>query len=162
MEGNMGVSDGDQQRRDRPLRWGTAGPLSSAGATAGTLAKAGESTSAPTLDRVSTTRYLRPRVRPLVPAAKALGETLRSSEVLRQLSSQASQGQARLELVKLAIPRPLQASVLAGGVDEQGWTLLVRNAAAAAKLRMLKPHLQLLLQERFGPGELRIKLLSSP
>ena len=34
-----------------------------------------------------------------------------------------------------------------------------RNAAAAAKLRQMKPQLQMLLAERFGPGELRIKLL---
>jgi hypothetical protein len=49
--------------------------------------------------------------------------------------------------------------VLAGGTDEDGWTLLARNAAAAAKLRQMKPQLQMLLAERFGPGELRIKLL---
>ena len=73
----------------------------------------------------------------------------------------AAAAQARLEVVKLGIPRPLHAAVLAGGVDDTGWTLLARNAAAAAKLRMLKPHLQLLLQERFGTGELRIKLLAA-
>lgn len=106
-------------------------------------------------------RYLSPRVRPVVPPAQALGETLRGDAQLRQLASLAAAGQARLEVVKLAIPKSLHAAVLAGGVDEQGWTLLARNAAAAAKLRMLKPHLQLLLQERFGPGELRLKLLGS-
>jgi len=95
-----------------------------------------------------------------VPRAQALRDTLQRDAGLQQLTQAARAGQARLETVKLAIPKALHAAVAAGGVDEAGWTLLVKNAAAAAKLRMLRPHLQLLLQERFGAGELRIKLMS--
>ncbi len=110
---------------------------------------------------MSATRYLNARVRPIVPAATPLRETLRESEQLRALTHVAAASRARLETVKPAIPKALHAALLAGGVDDTGWTLLARNAAAAAKLRMLKPHLQLLLQERFGPGELRIKLMAA-
>lgn len=95
----------------------------------------------------------------MVPKAQALRETLHQHASLQQLTRMALSNQERLATVKLGIPKSMHAAVLAGGVDESGWTLLARNAAVAAKLRQLRPHLQLLLQERFGPGELRIKLL---
>lgn len=97
----------------------------------------------------------------MVPRARALADTLQRDAGLLALTRAARAGEERLATVKLAIPKALHAAVVAGGVDEAGWTLLVKNAAAAAKLRMLRPHLQLLLTERFGPGELRIKLMAS-
>ncbi len=97
----------------------------------------------------------------MVPRARALVDTLQRDAGLLALTRAARAGEERLATVKLAIPKALHAAVVAGGVDEAGWTLLVKNAAAAAKLRMLRPHLQLLLTERFGPGELRIKLMAS-
>lgn len=106
-------------------------------------------------------RYLRPAPRPVVPRARAVADTLQRDAGLLALTRAARAGQERLDTVKLAIPKALHAAVLAGGVDVSGWTLLVKNSAAAAKLRMLRPHLQLLLTERFGPGELRIKLMSA-
>ncbi len=106
-------------------------------------------------------RYLRPSPRPVAPRARAVGDTLQRDAGLLALTRAARAGLDRLETVKLAVPKALHGALSAGGVDESGWTLLVKNAAAAAKLRMLRPHLQLLLTERFGPGELRIKLASS-
>lgn len=110
---------------------------------------------------MNSPRYLRPGLRPLVPRAQPLRETLRGHVGLQQLTQAARANQERLETVKLALPKSLHAAVAAGGLDEAGWTLLVRHAAAAAKIRQLRPHLQLLLQERFGPGELRVKLLTA-
>lgn len=124
--------------------------------------KAGQSSSGPTLSRVSSPpRYLRPQLRPLAPRAAQLRDTLRSDAGLRQLTQLARAGQDRLDTVKLAVPKALHPALAAGGVDDSGWTLLVAHAAAAARVRMLKPHLQLLLTERFGPGELRIKLMTT-
>lgn len=97
----------------------------------------------------------------MVPRARAVVDTLQRDAGLLALTRAARAGQDRLATVKLAVPKPLHAALAAGGVDEAGWTLLVKNAAAAAKLRMLRPHLQLLLTERFGPGELRIKLMTA-
>jgi hypothetical protein len=95
----------------------------------------------------------------MVPKAQALRDTLHQHASLQQLTRMAQSNQERLTTVKLGIPKALHVAILAGGLDETGWTLLARHAAAAAKLRQLRPHLQLLLQERFGPGELRIKLM---
>jgi hypothetical protein len=103
--------------------------------------------------------YLKRSTAPQVPRAQALRETLRADAALRSLTERARAAEQRLECVRLALPKGLHGAVLAGGTDEDGWTLLARNAAAAAKLRQLKPQLQMLLAERFGPGELRIKLL---
>lgn len=87
-------------------------------------------------------------------------DTLLRDAGLRSLTAAARAGQERLEIVKLAIPKALHGALAAGGVDEEGWTLLVRHAAGAAKLRQLRPQLEMLLQERFGQGVLRIKLMS--
>ena len=73
------------------------------------------------------------------------------------LSPQAQAAQARLVTVKKGLPASLHASLVAGAVDDEGWTMLVTSAAAAAKLRQFQPQLQALLQARFGPGLLRIK-----
>lgn len=109
---------------------------------------------------MSTTRYLRPSSKPLVPRAQPVRDTLQRDAGLRSLTAAAQAGLLRLETIKPAIPKALHGSLAAGGVDDEGWTLMVKHAAGAAKLRQLKPQLQMLLQERFGPGELRIKLMS--
>jgi hypothetical protein len=108
---------------------------------------------------VNNPRYLNARARPVAPKAQALRDTLQEHASLQQLTRLAQSHLERLSTVKVGIPKSLHGAILAGGLDEGGWTLLARNAAAAAKLRQLRPHLQLLLQERFGPGELRIKLM---
>ena len=101
------------------------------------------------------------RFSPAVPAPLTVGQALRGSENLVRLSGLIAGSRARLECVRAAVPKSLQASLMAGPLDDEGWSLLVRNAAAAAKLRQLKPHLELLLTERFGPRcVLRIKVLS--
>jgi hypothetical protein len=107
---------------------------------------------------VSPPRYLKGPAKPAVPRATPLRDTLQRDAGLRSLTLSARAGQERLATVKLAVPKALHAALAAGGVDEEGWTLLVLHAAAGAKLRQLKPQLELLLQERFGPGTLRIKL----
>jgi hypothetical protein len=44
-------------------------------------------------------------------------------------------------------------------LDEDGWSLLVANAAAAAKLRQLLPHLQeALLSQGFNEVPIRLKV----
>ncbi|MBH9553252.1 hypothetical protein [Inhella gelatinilytica] len=98
---------------------------------------------------------------PAVPAPLSVQQALRASDPLRELGRRMAASRDCLECVKVAIPPSLRGVVQAGPVDESGWTLLVQNAAAAAKLRQLKPHLDLLLAERMGAGiALRIKVLT--
>ena len=65
-----------------------------------------------------------------------------------------------LETVRPALPPALAAHVRAGPLDEGGWSLLVGHAAAAAKLRQLVPHLEMLLDDRgHAVRSVRIKVL---
>ncbi len=101
------------------------------------------------------------RVKPSVPAPLTVGQALRASNQLVHLGELMAGSRARLECVKAAVPRSLHGALLPGPLDAEGWSLLVRNAAAAAKLRQLKPHLELLLKERYGPEEnLRIRVMA--
>jgi hypothetical protein len=49
--------------------------------------------------------------------------------------------------VRRLLPSPLDQHVHAGPFDADGWTLLADNAAAAAKLRQLRPRLEEALRE---------------
>lgn len=102
------------------------------------------------------------RFTPAVPAPLTMAQALNANQGLVRLNEMVAGSRARLQTVMAAVPRSLQGALMAGPLDESGWTLLVRNAAAAAKLRQLQPHLELLLAERFGAGQtLRVKVLGS-
>jgi hypothetical protein len=53
-----------------------------------------------------------------------------------------AESQARHAIVALRLPEALAREVRPGPIDDEGWSLLVSNAAAAAKLRHLLPHLR--------------------
>ena len=58
-----------------------------------------------------------------------------------------------------ALPPALAASVSAGPVDDEGWSLLCANAAVAAKLRQLVPRLEEHLRDAGRPvAAIRIKV----
>ena len=82
---------------------------------------------------------------------------LRNNETLGSLLQRLQQSRQRLECIAPLLPAPLQGAVQAGPLDEAGWSLLVANAAAAAKLRQMLPELaaELLAQ---GWPELPIRL----
>lgn len=106
------------------------------------------------------TRYLPRKPAPAVPAALPVARALAAHTGLALLTQMARDAQARLQTVQSLVPAALRPSLRAGAVDEDGWTLLVTSASAAAKLRQLRPHLESALLHRHGPGELRIKLAS--
>lgn len=99
------------------------------------------------------------RFTPAVPAPLTMSQALGAHQGLVRLNELAAGSRERLKTVMAAVPKSLQGALMAGPLDDQGWTLLVRNAAAAAKLRQLQPHLEILLAERYGPSTLRVKLL---
>ena len=82
---------------------------------------------------------------------------LRNNEALGSLLQRLRQSKRRLACVAPLLPTTLQAAVQAGPLDETGWSLLVANAAAAAKLRQMMPELAAALQAQ-GWSDLPIRL----
>lgn len=98
---------------------------------------------------------------PLVPAALPLGAALGRSEPLALLRARLQDSNARLDAVRDLLPGPLLAQVAAGPVDDEGWSLLVANGSAAAKLRQLRPRLEeALRQGGWQVSAVRIKVQS--
>jgi hypothetical protein len=57
------------------------------------------------------------------------------------------------------LPLGLAAQVSAGPVDDEGWSILCANAAVAAKLRQLVPHLEQRLRDAGKPvAAIRVKV----
>lgn len=83
-----------------------------------------------------------------VPLPTALPRALDEHPVLKHLREQIRASNACLESVRDLLPPPLQTAVRAGPIEGERWTLLVGNAAVAAKLRQLGPRLEKRLIER--------------
>lgn len=98
--------------------------------------------------------------RPSVPDPTPLAQALREHESLARLGELMQASNRRLRLIEPALPAALRPSVLAGPLDDQGWSLLAANAAVAAKLRQLQPRLEALLaQAGVQPSQIRIRIL---
>jgi hypothetical protein len=107
----------------------------------------------------STPRYLAPKaVRASVPDPMPVAQALRAHESLVRLGERLEASRRRLRVIAPALPGSLVASIEAGPLDEEGWSLLVANAAVAAKLRHLLPRLEALLAQAGLPGRIRVKL----
>ena len=83
-----------------------------------------------------------------VPAALPIDDAIRGSAPLSRLRDRLDDSSRRFEAIHDLLAPALAAQVAAGPVDEEGWTLLATNAAAAAKLRQLLPRIGQRLQER--------------
>ncbi|KOC20463.1 hypothetical protein GL58_13335 [Comamonas testosteroni] len=64
---------------------------------------------------------------------------MESSPTLARLAALTQDSSNRLKAVLPLIPPMLRASLQAGPIDEDGWCLIVKNNAAAAKVRQLLP-----------------------
>ena len=88
-----------------------------------------------------------------------IAQALRESAPLGRLSERLRLSNALYDAVAPALPLGLAAQVSAGPVDDEGWSLLCANAAIAAKLRQLVPHLEQRLREAGQPvAAIRIKV----
>jgi hypothetical protein len=95
------------------------------------------------------------KARPALP----LSDALRSSKPLALLAERLRESKRRFDCISAALPAPLVDQVQPGPVDEHGWTLLVANAAVAAKLRQLVPLLGALMDEGgFTTLPIRVKV----
>ncbi len=104
-------------------------------------------------------RYLAPqRLRASVPDPMPVAQALSTHESLIRLGERLEASRRRLRLIAPALPGNLLPNLQPGPLDEDGWSLLVANAAVAAKLRHLLPRLEALLAQAGLPGRIRIKL----
>lgn len=92
----------------------------------------------------------------------SVSEALRRSAPLAQLRARLQESADRFEAIRGALPGALARHVRPGPIDEEGWSLLVANAAVAAKLRQIKPHLEGLLREQgWQVSSIRIRVQSN-
>jgi hypothetical protein len=98
--------------------------------------------------------------KPLPPAvAMPIAEALRSSAPLGRLAERLQRSNSLFAAVRPVVPPALAAWMSAGPVDDEGWSILCANAAVAAKLRQLVPHLEQRLREAGRPvASIRIKV----
>ncbi|MFG6447017.1 hypothetical protein ACG0Z6_02035 [Roseateles sp. BYS180W] len=90
-----------------------------------------------------------------------MAELLQRHDGLARLGALLHASKQRMEIVRPCLPGALTRFVTPGAVDAEGWTLLAANAAIAAKLRHIHPHMELLLREQgMQPWRIRIKLLA--
>jgi hypothetical protein len=96
-----------------------------------------------------------------IPTAVAMpiADALRASASLGRLAERLRLSNALFAAVAPVVPANLAGGISAGPVDDEGWSLLCANAAVAAKLRQLVPHLEQRLREVGQPvAEIRIKV----
>lgn len=80
--------------------------------------------------------------------AVTLQQASQDSPVLTQLLALSRDSSARLQAIESLIPAGLRAAVQAGPIEGLTWCLLVKNNAAAAKLRQILPALQAHLRSK--------------
>ena len=91
--------------------------------------------------------------------ARPLAQALDESQPLVGLLRRIQQSRDCLAAISPHLPAALQEQMLAGPLDETGWTVLVSNGAAAAKLRQMLPALEAALRQQSLPGvPMRIKV----
>jgi hypothetical protein len=88
-----------------------------------------------------------------------IAQALQESAPLGRLAERLRRSNSLFAAVAPALPSGLSAQVSAGPVDDEGWSLLCNNAAVAAKLRQLVPHLQQRLRDAGQPvAAIRVKV----
>jgi hypothetical protein len=85
---------------------------------------------------------------PSVPAPVRLDRALADNTSLAGLSQRLRESQQRFEAIAPLLPEPLARELRPGPIDDEGWSVLVSNAAGAAKLRHLLPRLDEALKAR--------------
>jgi hypothetical protein len=89
-----------------------------------------------------------------------LGTVLGRSEPLGRLMQRLRASNECLEALRPLLPPALLGQTRPGPLDDEGWSLLVANGAAAAKLRQMLPVLErALLAHRGQATPIRIKIL---
>jgi hypothetical protein len=92
----------------------------------------------------------------------SLQEAAQESPVLARLSELSRDSQARLLAIRPILPAVLHPAVQAGPIEGRNWCLIVKNNAAAAKIRQLLPAMEARLRSQGLPVDgIRIKVLAA-
>ena len=83
-----------------------------------------------------------------VPRPVSLASALSASDTLTSLGQRLRESQQRFETITPLLPAGLLRELRPGPIDDEGWSVLVSNAAVAAKVRHLLPHLNEALKAR--------------
>jgi hypothetical protein len=89
--------------------------------------------------------------RPARTLSLPMADALARSEPLALLLQRLRESEARFADIRDVLPAGVGAQLAPGPLDADGWTLLARHTAAAAKLRQCVPQLQQRLRERGWP-----------
>jgi hypothetical protein len=107
---------------------------------------------------IATLLLMKPRTDRILPIQEAMSH----HGTLQRLQGLMRESQSRLDGIRPLLPPALASHVKAGPVDEEGWTMLAPNAAAAAKLRQLQPRLEAALrQQGWQVSAIRVKVQSA-
>ena len=94
-----------------------------------------------------------------VPLPLSLAGALDSSDSLTRLTTRLRESEQRLAAIAPLLPDTLARDLRPGPIDDEGWSVLVSNAAVAAKLRQLLPRLNETLRARsFRDLPIRVRL----
>ena len=89
----------------------------------------------------------------------SLDHAISSNDSLKSLAARLRESEQRMAAIAPMLPDTLAREVRAGPIDDEGWSLLVSNAAVAAKLRQLLPRLAEELRSRsFRDLPIRVRL----
>ncbi len=94
--------------------------------------------------------------------AITLEQASQEAPILAKLVALTRDSSERLRAVQTLIPVGLHAAIQAGPIEVDSWCLLVKNNAAAAKLRQLLPALAAHLRTRgWNVNTIRLKVQTS-
>ena len=89
-------------------------------------------------------------------------QATQDSPTLARLADLAIDSSARLKAIQSLIPASLRPAIQAGPIEGLSWSLILDNAAVAAKLRQLLPALQAHLQTKgWEINSIRLKVQMS-
>ena len=93
------------------------------------------------------------------PGTMGIDSALDGSVPLSRLLARVRESRERFAAISALVSPALLEQMRPGPLDEEGWSLLVANGAAAAKLRQLLPRLQETLTARGWAGPpIRVKV----
>ena len=94
-----------------------------------------------------------------VPLPTSLAGAIAASASLTHLAARLRESEQRLASIAPLLPDSLARELRPGPIDDEGWSVLVSNAAVAAKLRQLLPRLSQELKARsFRDLPIRVRL----
>jgi Dna[CI] antecedent, DciA len=94
-----------------------------------------------------------------VPLPVTLHSAIAASDSLTSLAARLRESEQRLAAIAPLLPDTLARELRPGPIDDEGWSVLVSNAAVAAKLRQLLPRLADELRARsFRDLPIRVRL----